>query len=226
VITPIARVFDEAALARVRLLLDAARFDPGGRTAGWHARLVKDNAQAAADDPRVAEAAGLVAAALRAHPVFQAAVLPRRLRPVTFARYRAGQAYGPHVDDAVMGLEDAAGPLRTDLAVTVFLAPRADYQGGALVLDTPGGELAWTLEAGDALAYPATTLHHVAPVTAGERLVALTWVQSLVRDPAAREILFDLDAARRAVFEREGKSPTFDRIAKSHANLLRRWAEP
>ena len=225
-ITPIARVFDEAALARVRLLLDAARFDPGGRTAGWHARLVKDNAQAAADDPRVAEAAGLVAAALRAHPVFQAAVLPRRLRPVTFARYRAGQAYGPHVDDAVMGLEDAAGPLRTDLAVTVFLAPRADYQGGALVLDTPGGELAWTLEAGDALAYPATTLHHVAPVMAGERLVALTWVQSLVRDPGQRKLLFDLDMNIVELRRQLVDSPTLVSLTGVYHNLLRSWAEP
>ena len=75
------------------------------------------------------------------------------------------------------------------------------------------------------MAYPAGTLHRVGPVTRGERLVAVTWAQSLVRDPASREILFDLDAARRDVFAREGKSRAFDLVSKSHANLLRRWAE-
>lgn len=224
-ITCIARVLDEAALARLGALLDRARFEAGDRTAGWHARLVKDNEQAAAGDAAAREAAGLVTAALLAHPVFRAAVLPRRLRPVLFARYGAGRAYGPHVDDALMGLDDPAGPLRTDVAVTLFLSPPETYEGGALVLDMPGGELEWRLAAGDAIAYPATTLHRVSPVTAGERLVAVTWAQSLVRDPAAREILFDLDAARRAVFEHEGKGPAFDLVAKSHANLLRRWAE-
>ncbi|WP_421990048.1 hypothetical protein [Roseococcus sp.] len=66
----------------------------------------------------------------------------------------------------------------------------------------------------------------MAEVTSGERRVAVTWAQSLVRDAGAREILFDLDTARQQVFGREGKSATFDLLAKSHANLLRRWAEP
>lgn len=223
---PIGQVLDAALLARLRGLLERARFDAGSRTAGWHARVVKDNEQAAADHPATREAAALVARILLANPVFRAAVLPRRLGPLLFARYGAGQAYGPHVDDAVMGLDDPAGPLRADVAVTLFLSPPEEYAGGALVLDTPGGELTWRLAAGDALVYPATTLHRVAPVEAGERLVAVTWAQSLVREPAAREVLFDLDAARRSVFEREGKSATFDLIAKSHANLLRRWADP
>jgi PKHD-type hydroxylase len=152
-------------------------------------------------------------------------VLPRRLRPILFARYGEGRAYGAHVDDALMGLDDLAGPVRTDLAVTVFLAAADADDGGELVIESTAGEQAFKLGAGDAIAYPATTLHRVEPVTRGVRLVAVTWVQSLVRDPAAREVLFDLDAARRAVFEREGKGPAFDLVAKSHANLLRRWAE-
>jgi PKHD-type hydroxylase len=99
------------------------------------------------------------------------------------------------------------------------------YGGGELVLDSPGGEAAYKLGAGDAIAYPATTLRRVGPVTAGERLVAVTWAQSPVRDPAGREILFDLDAARRGVHAREGAGETFHWIAKSYANLLRLWAE-
>lgn len=224
-IVPIAGVLDAPALGRVRALLAAAPFGDGRRTAGWHARAVKDNAQAEGDHPAAREAAGLVAAALLAHPVFRAAALPRRLRPVLFARYAASGAYGSHVDDALMGLADPSGPTRADVSVTVFLSGPADCAGGELVLEGTGDEAAYKLEAGCALAYPATSLHRVAPVTAGERLVAVTWAQSLVRDAQAREVLFDLDAARRAVFAAEGGSDTFRLLAKSHANLLRRWAE-
>jgi PKHD-type hydroxylase len=186
---------------------------------------VKANEQAAASHPATREAAGLVADALLRHPVFRAAVLPRRLRPVMFARYAGAGAYGAHTDDALMGLSDPEGPTRADVSVTVFLAPPESYAGGELVIEGSGGEAAYRLEAGCALAYPATTLHRVAPVTAGERLVAVTWAQSLVRDPAAREILFDLDLARRAVHAEAGDTETFRRLAKTHANLLRRWAE-
>lgn len=221
----IAGVLDAGLLASVRGLLRGARFVDGTATAGWHARLVKDNEQAAGGQAAVREAGALIAGALAADPVFRAAALPRRMRPVLFGRYGEGRSYGAHVDDALMGLDDPAGPVRTDVAVTVFLASPDEYGGGELVIEAGAGEQAIKLAAGDAVAYPATTLHSVAPVTRGERLVAVTWAQSLVRDAAMREILFDLDAARRAVFERDGKGAAFDLVSKSHANLLRRWAE-
>lgn len=226
-IVPIGGLLGAAELAEILALLARARFEDGRRTAGWHARAVKDNEQAAPGDPATREAAALVAAALLRHPVFRAAALPRRLRPVLFARYRGGgRAYGAHTDDALMGLGDPAGPTRADVAVTVFLADPAGYGGGELVIEGTGGEAAYKLEAGCAIAYPATTLHRVAPVASGERLVAVTWAQSLVRDPAAREILFDLDTARRAVFADAGDTEAFRLLSKSHANLLRRWAVP
>jgi PKHD-type hydroxylase len=225
VIVPIAGVLDAETLARLRALLGAARFEDGRRTAGWHAREVKANEQAAAGDPAVREAGAMVSAALLANPVFRAAALPRRLRPVIFARYPGEGAYGAHTDDALMGLSEPGGPMRADVSVTVFLADPGAYGGGELVIEGTGGEAAYKLEAGCALAYPATTLHRVAPVTGGERLVAVTWAQSLVRDPAAREVLFDLDTARRGVFAEGGNSDTFRLLAKTHTNLLRRWAE-
>ncbi len=224
-IVPIAGVLDAETLARLRALLGAARFEDGRRTAGWHAREVKANEQAAAGDPAVREAGAMVSAALLANPVFRAAALPRRLRPVIFARYPGEGAYGAHTDDALMGLSEPGGPMRADVSVTVFLADPSAYGSGELVIEGTGGEAAYKLEAGCALAYPATTLHRVAPVTGGERLVAVTWAQSLVRDPAAREILFDLDTARRGVFAEGGNSDTFRLLAKTHTNLLRRWAE-
>lgn len=218
----LSQILNAGQLARVEALLEGAEFEDGAGTAGWHARLVKANRQAVGRHPAAREAAALVSAALREHAVFRSAVQPRRIAPPLFARYGGGESYGTHVDDALMGSD----PLRSDVAVTVFLADPASYAGGELVIEDSAGEQEFKLGAGDAIAYPATSLHRVAPVTSGERRVAVTWVQSLVRDAGKREILFDLDTARQQVFDREGKSATFDLLAKSHANLLRRWAEP
>lgn len=217
----LSQILNAEQLERVNALLEGTEFEDGAGTAGWHARLVKANRQAVARQPAAREAAALVSTALRDHEVFRSAVLPRRIASVLFSRYGGGESYGAHVDDALMGSD----PLRSDVAVTVFLADPASYAGGELVIEDSAGEQAFKLGAGDAIAYPATSLHRVAPVTSGERRVAVTWVQSLVRDAGQREILFDLDTARRQVFDREGKSRTFDLLAKSHANLLRRWAE-
>ena len=119
----------------------------------------------------------------------------------------------------------AQEPIRSDLSFTLFLSPPDAYDGGELVIEGSAGEQAFKLPAGGLVLYPSSTLHRVAPVTRGERLAAVSWVQSQVRDPACREILFDLDTARRTLFQREGKSREFDLLSKSLANLLRLWAE-
>ena len=127
--------------------------------------------------------------------------------------------YGAHVDDALMG------GMRTDVSFTVFLVPPDSYEGGELVIDSTAGEQAFKLAAGSAIVYPATSLHRVEPVPAGVRLAAVGWARSFVRDAGERELLFDLETARQAVFQQDGKSPTFDLLSKCGANLLRRWAE-
>jgi len=218
----IADVLSAADLAEIRRLLDDAAFQDGRKTAGWHARKVKRNEQV---DPasRTARTAGeRIAAALEVNPVFTAGVQPRAIRPLLFSRYGEGMEYGPHVDDAIMGSKQR---VRSDVSVTVFLNAPEEYDGGALVIESAGGEQSFKLPAGHAIAYPSTTLHRVERVTRGTRLVAVTWVQSLVRSADDREILFDLDMARRALFEQHGKTREFDLIAKSYANLLRRWSE-
>lgn len=218
-ITCLADVLTPQELARIRQALREATFVDGRATAGWHAREVKRNLQAqpsAATD----ELAALVQQALRRHPVFDVAVRPHRMRPLLFSRYQPGMTYGSHVDDAVMGTDQ---PLRTDIALTVFVSEPDDYDGGELVTDTAAGEQRFKLPAGCAVVYPASTLHRVEPVTRGERLAAIGWVQSLVRDPAQRELLFDLETARRGLFARDGKTAEFDLLSKSVANLLRMW---
>jgi len=93
------------------------------------------------------------------------------------------------------------------------------------VIEGASGEDAVKLAAGSMIAYPSTALHHVAEVTRGERLAAVGWARSYVRDGAQRELLFELDTARRQLFKREGKSVEYDLVSKSLANLMRMWVE-
>ncbi|TDU32090.1 PKHD-type hydroxylase [Panacagrimonas perspica] len=216
----LAGVLDADALQAVRAALMHASFADGASTAGWHASKVKHNLQATHD-----AAAQRVHQALMRHPLFRSAVLPSKLRTPLFSRYLPGMSYGRHVDDAMMG---GAMPLRTDIAITVFLSDPASYDGGELIIESHSGDTRYKLDAGQAIVYPATTIHQVAPVTRGERLAAVLWVQSLVREPSRREILFDIDTARRMLWEKAGKqaTPEFDLLSKSYANLVRSWSEP
>lgn len=204
-----------------RVLREAAgdlAFGDGKATAGKFAREVKANDQALPSPERDA-VLGRVERALRENALFRSAARPKALTPLILSRYRQGQTYGLHVDDAVMG------GLRTDLSFTLFLCDPETYDGGALVIEEALEARTIKLMAGDMILYPSTTLHRVEPVTRGERLAVVGWVQSQLRRADQREILFDLDQAVEAVFAAEGKSPQFDRLAKTRANLLRLWAE-
>ena len=144
---------------------------------------------------------------------------PKALTPLMFSRYEKGMQYGSHVDDALMQ------GMRVDVAFTLFLSDPESYRGGELIIESAAGGDGVKLPAGSLIAYPATSLHRVADVTRGERLAAVGWARSFIRDPAQRELLFDLDTARRTLFAREGKSAEFDLLSKSLANLVRMWAD-
>lgn len=204
--------------AEVRNTLAGASFIDGRKTAGWHARFAKHNQQAA--DSGLAEVTELVSGKLLANEVFRLAARPKRLSPLLFSRYTEGMHYGTHVDDAVMN------GLRSDLSFTVFLSDPGEYEGGELVLERTDAEQPVKLNAGDAVLYPSTTLHRVETVTRGTRLAAVGWLQSLVRRADERELLFDLDTARLALFRREGRTAEFELLSKCLSNLLRLWVEP
>jgi len=163
-----------------------------------------------------------VAGAVARHPQFEMAARPKAMKPILFSRYEPGMEYGTHVDNAIMS---GRPPVRSDLSFTLFLSDPGDYDGGELVIESSAGELPFKLPIGHAILYPSSTLHHVAPVTRGARIAAVSWVQSYVRDPARREMLYDLETARHALFGREGKTREFDLVSKSFVNLLRMWAE-
>jgi PKHD-type hydroxylase len=209
----------QVAALRQALMADDAAWSSGAETAGWHARTVKNNRQLDRQSPLQQRLAAEIETALAGHPLVQSAALPLLIHTILFSRCGPGEGYGRHVDNAFM----ANG--RADLSFTVFLSDPATYNGGSLLLEGLDGEREVRLEAGHALIYPSTLLHRVAPVTGGERLVAVGWIQSRVRDAERREILFDLDTARRQIFQREGKTEVFDLISRSYSNLLRRWGE-
>jgi len=214
----IGNVLSAAEIALVRAALSRATFEDGRETAGFAARLVKNNQQAA-NDRKIETVRKLVEERILGNDLFALAVRPKALTPVMFSRYEPGMQYGSHVDDALMQ------GMRTDVSFTLFLSDPESCDGGELVIESASGEDAVKLAAGSLVAYPSTALHHVSPVTRGERLAAVGWARSYVRDPAHREMLFDLDTARRQMFAREGKSAEYDLVSKSLANLLRMWVE-
>jgi PKHD-type hydroxylase len=215
----IANVLNGEEAEKVRHALERVRFLDGRATAGFAAREVKHNRQVDALDRNAAEIRDLVTERIQSNELFKLAARPKQITPIIFSKYEPGMRYGSHVDDAVMG------GVRSDISFTLFLSEPASYDGGELVIETTAGEDAVKLDAGSMIVYPATSLHRVAEVTRGERLAAVGWVRSFIRDEAKRELLFDLDTARKRLFARDGKSEDYDLLSKSSANLLRIWVE-
>jgi PKHD-type hydroxylase len=208
-------------VARVIRDLDAAPWVDGKTTAGPAARDVKQNRQAVGNDEGVQALEKFVLDALYRHPMFVTAARPRRLSRLLFSSYEGGETYGFHTDDALMG----AQLLRSDLAFTLFLSDPGSYEGGALTVTSPLGDQAIKLAAGDMVLYAAGNIHAVAPVTSGRRVACVGWIQSVVRDPAQRELLFDLANARAMMARGEVNRESLLLMDRAQSNLLRMWAE-
>jgi PKHD-type hydroxylase len=215
----ISNVLDGDDLATVQAAMDQVEFGDGRATAGFAARLVKHNLQVEGSNRSLDSIRKLISDRIMNNDIFRMAARPKALSPLLLSRYDPGMHYGSHVDDAVMQ------GMRTDVSFTLFLAEPESYDGGELIIEAPSGEEAIKLDAGSLVAYPSTALHRVGEVTRGTRFAAVGWARSFIRDPAQRELLFDLDTARRQMFERDGKTAQYDLVAKSLANLTRMWVE-
>ena len=215
----IGNVLSGAEVKTVIAALKRARFVDGRATAGFAARTVKNNRQAAGSDRSLETVRKLIAARILGNEVFRLAVRPKALSSLLFSRYEKSMHYGTHIDDALID------GMRSDVSFTLFLSDPKEYYGGELTIESASGDETFKLAAGSLVAYPSTTLHQVANVTRGARLAAAGWARSYIRDAARRELLFDLDTARRQMFARDGKSAEFDLVSKSCANLMRMWAE-
>jgi|SRR5690348_483597 len=220
----IENLLDAATVARMRTKLDGAEWIDGRGTVGSQGAQVKRNQQLADASPvRMALGREVLAACAR-HPEFHAATLPAKILPPLFNRYADGGTYGAHIDGAVMALADGS-QLRSDIACTVFLADPESYDGGELIVDDTYGEHEVKLPAGDAIVYPASSLHRVEPVTRGVRVAAFFWIQSLVREEAQRRTLLQIDTAVRKLAVTGADSDAVKQLTGVYHNLLRQWSE-
>ena len=220
---PVHNVLSPQQIKSVRALLDQARFSDGRLSAGTTARGVKNNEEIPQSADVIAQLNNTVMNSLLNHPVYQAAVIPHRVATAFYARYTSGKYYGDHVDDPIMG--PMGGRYRTDVSTTIFLNDPAEYAGGEIVIRSNGSDHQIKLNAGDAITYASGSLHHVAEVTSGVRLVAVTWAQSLIRDTDKRELLFNLHLTRELLQKKYPDDKDVLKIDHSYVNLVRMWAE-
>jgi PKHD-type hydroxylase len=204
-------------------LAKALPFVDGKETAGFRAKLVKNNEQVSREAEGRRAMQEIVVRALARSKDFRRGAVPHKIRPPLISRYREGMAYGLHVDDAMMG--QSFQRERSDVSVTVFINDASEYDGGELKIHSPFGLQEVKLPARSAVIYPSSTLHEVGAITRGERLVAVTWVQSYIRDERQRQILSELMQVRDKLHAIDPGGAETDLAFRIHTNLTRMWSE-
>lgn len=225
-LTVIENVLNQTEVAAFRTRLAAAGWQDGASSAGTRSAGVKQNLQLPRTDPAARELGELILRKLGRHAGFVSASLAEKIWPPVFNCYRDGGHYGTHSDAALMRLPETGLAIRSDLSATLFLSDPDSYDGGELLIEEAFGAQAVKLAAGDMVLYPSGSLHQVTPVTRGERICAITWMQSAVADNSARAMLHDLDQSIQALTPGRAKDdPDIDRLIHVYHNLLRRWGQ-
>ncbi len=222
---PIPEVLTAEQVTHARELLEAAEWADGRVTAGHQSARVKNNGQLPEDSAAARQLGEMILQALSNNPLFISAALPAKVFPPLFNRYTGGQSFGTHVDNAIRQVTGTSHRIRTDLSATLFFSNPEDYDGGDLVVEDTYGVHSVRLPPGHLVLYPATSLHHVRPVTRGARFASFFWIQSMVRDDAERTLLFDLDMAIQGLNRSSAGDATAVQLTGIYHNLLRRWAE-
>ena len=204
-------------------LIATANFHDGRTSAGSEAVAVKNNQEMSISEIEMQRLNNLVMGKLVQNPTYIAAAFAKKIAAPFYAKYTEGMFYGNHIDDPVMGPPNQR--YRTDISITIFLNEPEEYDGGELVISTTFGEQKIKLSAGNAVLYPSSSTHQVAEVTRGERLVAVTWLQSTIRDAAKREILYNLSQARETLIKKSPDSIELEQLSNSYVNLLRMWSD-
>src|ERR1700742_31175 len=219
-------VLSKAEVAEFRRLMDAEAWEDGRSTAGAQSAEVKQNEQLRPDSPTARKLGERVITALTSNLQFIAAACPLRIFPPLFNRYHPGQFFGEHVDNCVRGDALTGFCIRTDLSVTLFLSEPDEYDGGELVIDDYYGSHQIKLEAGHLVLYPSTSLHLVTPLTRGVRTCSFFWLQSMIKDPLARRMTFDMDNTIQELVRRLGRNdPEVRKLTNIYHNFIRHWAE-
>jgi PKHD-type hydroxylase len=214
-------------LAAARAALGRAPWVSGLTTAGAQAAQVKHNQQLAESAEELPALRHLVLNALNRSPLFFAAALPLRILPPFFNRYAGDEnTYGLHTDCAMRLVPGSPGNyVRADVSATLFLSEPEDYDGGVLSVADTFGTHGVKLKAGSLVVYPSSSIHAVTPVTRGERVSCFMFMQSMVRDPGQRRLLYDMDMALLKLRQDVGETDPVVELTGTYHNLLRRWAE-
>lgn len=217
-------VLAKAQVTAFRAELEKAQWVDGRATAGHQSAKAKNNMQLAESDPLARQLGDEILGALERSPLFVSAALPHRVFAPLFNRYRGGESFGNHVDNAIRQIPGTAARVRTDLSATLFLNEPDEYDGGELIVEDTFGTHAVKLAAGDLVLYPAGSLHRVQAVTRGARLASFFWIQSMVRDDGERTLLLDLDVAIQQMSRALPNDPGLLSLTGVYHNLLRRWS--
>src|SRR5580693_7481603 len=215
-------------VADFRRIMDGCAWEDGRSTAGAQSALVKSNEQLPPDNEISRKLGHRIVSALTANPRFISAAIPLHIFPPLFNRYTAadGHHFGIHVDNAVRGDRLTGLRIRTDLSLTLFLSEPEEYDGGELAIEDYYGSHRVKLPAGHLVLYPSTSLHLVTPVTRGARICSFFWLQSMIKDPLARRMTFDMDNAIQALVHRLGRNdPEVRKLTNIYHNIIRYWAE-
>lgn len=216
-------------VVQARQILDQAEWIDGRVTAGHQSSQAKDNMQVAEGSAAWRELGDMILKALGQNPLFLSAALPLHVFPPLFNRYSGGQSFGTHVDNAIRQVPGSPHRIRTDISATLFLAEPDEYDGGELSIEDTYGVHRIKLPGGHMVLYPATSLHHVTPVTRGARISSFFWIQSMLRDDGQRSLLFDLDLAiqrlGRDLPDQPVAAQTAVQLTGVYHNLLRQWSE-
>ena len=215
----ILEILTAAEIAECRKIAAATPF-VDGRISNPH-NVAKQNEQMH-DPSAFKQSSDLLRAAYARSPEFMEFAFPVALAPPLITRYKPGMKYGAHADAAFIQLPGAM--IRSDLSSTVFLNDPADYDGGELHVRLGDADLMFKLKPGDAIVYPSDSLHQVVPVTRGERLVAITFIQSRIQDPFRRNLLFELNEVA-ALEGLKMDHDNYSRLQLIQQNLLRHWSD-
>lgn len=222
----IPNVLTSEELMLARKLMAEAQWVDGKVTAGTQAAIVKNNQQLSEQAPQMQALRKLVLQALNRNALFFTAALPLKILPPFFNRYSGDtNYYGFHVDNAMRMMPDGGGYVRADVSATLFLNDPDAYEGGELTIEDTFGQHGVKLPAGSMVVYPSSSVHQVSPVTSGERIACFMFIQSMVRDPVKRRLLYDIDLSLMELRESIGESSAVVKLTGVYHNLLRRWSE-
>ena len=213
----IQNVLSPSDLAELKKIAAKATF-VDGKISNPHSKA-KSNLQMH-DEQLQQQAVNILAKALFASEEFVNFAIPAQFAPPLLCRYQPGMHYGLHPDAALMGVGNVS--IRADLSCTIFLNDPASYEGGALRIVLGTEELRFKGEPGSAIVYPSSTLHEVEEVTAGERLVAITFIQSQIPGTAERELIYELGEVA-ALEGNQMAHENFTRLQMVQFNLKRMW---